>query len=144
MNKKVGAALAAGLDVILCIGETLDERQGGRTEDVVRRQTIAGLKGVVADGLARLALAYEPVWAIGTGVNASPEQAGAAHTYVRGIVSGLYDDRTAERLRILYGAVSGSGTIQTAGSGGWTCSRCRATADTWRRSGGAGVWNCGI
>jgi len=103
VNKKVLAALAAGLDVILCIGETLDERKGGVTEEVVRRQTIAGLRGVAREGLQRIALAYEPVWAIGTGFNATPEQAGTAHTYVRGVVSGLYDDGTAERVRILYG-----------------------------------------
>jgi triosephosphate isomerase len=103
VNAKVLAALAAGLELILCIGETLDERNQKLTEKVIGRQLTAGLKGVAPRDLARVSLAYEPVWAIGTGLNATPQQASAAHAYLRGLVGGLYQDALAERLCILYG-----------------------------------------
>jgi triosephosphate isomerase len=103
VNAKVHAALAEGLEVILCLGETLDEREGGKTEAVVRRHVTAGLEGVEALAMRSVTLAYEPVWAIGTGRNATPEQAGEVHTYVRGILAGLYDERVAEAVRIQYG-----------------------------------------
>jgi triosephosphate isomerase len=102
-NRKVHRALAAGLDVILCIGEKLEERDGNRTEQVIGRQTTAGLAGVRAEQMAKLTLAYEPVWAIGTGRNATPAQAGAAHSYLRGVLSGLYGERVSRALRIQYG-----------------------------------------
>jgi len=103
VNAKLLAALAAGLDVILCVGETLEERNQKQTEKVIGRQLTAGLKGVAARDLARLTVAYEPVWAIGTGINATPQQASAAHAYLRGVFAGLYQDSHAERLRIQYG-----------------------------------------
>lgn len=103
VNRKVHHALAVGLEVILCVGETIEERQAGRTEEVVRRQTTEGLGGVAGGDMARITLAYEPVWAIGTGHNATPEQAGEVHTYLRGVLSGLYDERVAEAVRIQYG-----------------------------------------
>ena len=81
INRKVHAALAAGLHVILCVGETLDERQADRTEAVLEAQLNGSLAGLDAAGLRRVVLAYEPVWAIGTGVNATPEQAQQAHAY---------------------------------------------------------------
>jgi triosephosphate isomerase len=102
-NRKVARALAAGLHVILCVGETLDERDGARTEQVIGRQLSKGLAGVDATGVERLTVAYEPVWAIGTGRNATPAQAGEAHRYLRGVLSGLYDERTADAVRIQYG-----------------------------------------
>ena len=102
-NAKVLAALEAGLEVILCVGETLAEREGGQTEQVSSRQLTHGLAGVDADVLERVTLAYEPVWAIGTGHNATPQQAGEVHAYLRGVLAGLYDDATAQRLRIQYG-----------------------------------------
>jgi len=103
VNSKLLAALAAGLDAILCVGETLEERNQKLTEKVIGRQLTAGLKGVAARDLERLTVAYEPVWAIGTGVNATPQQASAAHAYLRGVFAGLYQDGLAERLRIQYG-----------------------------------------
>jgi len=103
VNTKVQGALAAGLDVILCVGETLDERQGGQTEAVVHRHLTRGLEGVDAGAAGRVTIAYEPVWAIGTGVNATPEQAGEVHTYLRGVLEGLYGSDAAERTRIQYG-----------------------------------------
>ena len=102
-NAKVAAALAAGLEVILCVGETLDERQAGRTEEVVGRQLTRGLAGLSEEDAERVTLAYEPVWAIGTGHNATPEQAGAVHEYLRGVLSGLYTEALARERRILYG-----------------------------------------
>src|SRR5437870_1495952 len=79
INRKVKAALAAGLQVILCIGETLEERQANRTETVLESQLRGSLEDLAAESLAHLVVAYEPVWAIGTGQNATPDQAQAAH-----------------------------------------------------------------
>ena len=103
VNAKVHAALAAGLDVILCVGETLAQRNGKQTEKVIGTQLQRGLAEVSARELLRLTIAYEPVWAIGTGVNASPEQASAAHAYLRGVLAGLYQDSLANQVRIQYG-----------------------------------------
>jgi triosephosphate isomerase len=103
VRAKLEAALAAGLDVILCVGETLAEREGGRTEAVNARQLSAGLNGLSRDLLGRVTVAYEPVWAIGTGRTATPEQAAEAHAYLRGVVSGLFDQTAAAALRIQYG-----------------------------------------
>jgi len=102
-NAKLLRALEAGLDAILCVGETLEERQEKRTETVVARQLTRGLAGVSAGDLARVTVAYEPVWAIGTGLNATPEQASTVHQYLRGVLSGLYDEHAADALRIQYG-----------------------------------------
>jgi triosephosphate isomerase len=101
--RKLRAALAIGLDPVLCVGETLAERDGNRTEEVVRRQTEVGLQGLEPRDLARVTLAYEPVWAIGTGRNATSAQAGAVHTYLRNLVAGIHGDAVAQALRILYG-----------------------------------------
>lgn len=103
VNRKVHAALARGLDVILCIGETIEQREAGETEATNARQLTAGIQGVAPTDLGRLTIAYEPVWAIGTGLTASPAQAGAVHAYVRGVFAGLTTDAAAERIRILYG-----------------------------------------
>ena len=83
VNRKIGAAFASDLTPIVCIGETLDQRERSETLDVLDRQIKAGLDGVTAAQLGRLVLAYEPVWAIGTGRNATPEQAGEAHHHIR-------------------------------------------------------------
>ncbi len=101
--KKVVTALAAGLHPILCVGETLEERKGGRTRDVVLRQLREGLAAVDAARMAVLTVAYEPVWAIGTGVNATPEQAGEVHSLLRNAVAESHGRAVAESLRILYG-----------------------------------------
>lgn len=103
VGAKVQKALAAGLEPILCVGETQAEREGGQTEEVVRRQLVAGLAGVDQADVRRVTIAYEPVWAIGTGLTATPEQAGDVHNYLRGVLAGIYDDQTAEALRIQYG-----------------------------------------
>lgn len=103
ISRKVRRALEDGLDVMLCVGETIEERKGGQTETVCRTQLSAGLDGVDRSSLERVTIAYEPVWAIGTGETASPEQAGAVHNYLRGIFAGMYDDEAAAAMRILYG-----------------------------------------
>ncbi len=101
LARKVPAALAAGLEPILCVGEVEEERDAGRTEAVLERQLQAGLAAVDSSGLARVVIAYEPIWAIGTGRTASPEQAQGAISFIRKTLSGLGAE--AERARILYG-----------------------------------------
>ena len=103
INRKVRLALRHGLGVILCIGETLDERESGRLEEVVGTQIRAGLEGVTAADLAKVTLAYEPVWAIGTGKTATPEDADAVHAYCRKVFADLYGDRAAKDVCIQYG-----------------------------------------
>jgi triosephosphate isomerase len=103
INRKVQAALAAGLHVILCVGETLQEREANRTEAVLDAQLAGGLRGLAADRLADLVIAYEPVWAIGTGKNATPEQAQEAHAFVRRRVGQMFGEKTASALPIQYG-----------------------------------------
>jgi triosephosphate isomerase len=101
ISRKVRAALEAGLRVILCVGETLEERQANRTEAVLESQLSGSLAGV--DTLANVVLAYEPVWAIGTGVNATPQQAQEAHAFLRGRVAGRFGAEAARGLVIQYG-----------------------------------------
>ena len=103
INKKVAAALKHRIAPILCVGETLAERDGGRTLEVVLGQLERGLEGIGEDALRPVILAYEPVWAIGTGRNATPEQAHEVHIAIRGAVAKRYGDRAAEAIRILYG-----------------------------------------
>ena len=100
-GRKVRAALAANLDAMLCVGELLEERQGGRTEAVVLRQLAAGLDGLDAATIARVVIAYEPVWAIGTGVNATPADAAAVHRVIRLWLKN--HTPAGSRSRILYG-----------------------------------------
>lgn len=103
INAKVRAILEAGLECILCVGETLDERLNGHQDIVTGRQVRTGLAEVPGDWLERLTIAYEPVWAIGTGKTATPEDAEAAHAHIRGIVAHHYGKERADRLRIQYG-----------------------------------------
>ena len=101
--KKVAHALEAGLHVILCCGETAEERSAEMTEAVTTRQITAALAGIAAEDLSRLVIAYEPVWAIGTGVTPSVADAEKVHGSLRSLVSSLYDPRFASDLRIIYG-----------------------------------------
>ncbi|MGE0813606.1 MAG: triose-phosphate isomerase [Vicinamibacterales bacterium] len=103
VNRKVLAALAAGLVPIFCIGETLDQRDGGQTLAVLDTQLQRGLDAVPSEQVAGLVVAYEPVWAIGTGRNATPEQAGEAHAHIRGRLRSWFGADAAERCRIVYG-----------------------------------------
>ena len=104
INRKVRAAVDAGLDIILCVGETLDQREAHQTEAALDRQVSNGLAGLPADGFARLSIAYEPVWAIGnTGHHATPKQARKAHDIIRHRFCQLFGEIFAERLVIQYG-----------------------------------------
>lgn len=103
INRKVLLALSEGMDVDLCIGETLEEREAGKLEEVLSRQVSEGLKGVSAEQMQHITLAYEPVWAIGTGKTATPEDADAAHAFIRSLVEKLYNKGVAEELIIQYG-----------------------------------------
>lgn len=102
VNHKVKAALAHGLKPILCLGETLDERESGRTFEVLGRQFELGLEGLPPEALANLVLAYEPVWAIGTGRTATPAQAQEAHAFLRGEAAKM-ENTLAKSLQIVYG-----------------------------------------
>ena len=103
VGAKVEAAVAAGLDVVLCVGETLEQRRAGSALSVVESQLEAGLAGITTAATDQILIAYEPVWAIGTGLNATPEQAGEACRAVRKWLSGRYSDGVAGRIRVLYG-----------------------------------------
>lgn len=104
VNKKVKAALQSDLIPIVCVGETLEENKSGKTAEVVRRQVIQGLSNIDPDKAASIVIAYEPVWAIGTGLASSPEDAQNVHkNFIRQVLSELFNKDTAERIRILYG-----------------------------------------
>lgn len=101
--RKTRAALAGGLSCILCVGETLAQREAGETDAVNERQVRAGLEGVAAADMQRVVIAYEPVWAIGTGRNASPDDAQAAHERIRAVIADMFTPDIAAALRIQYG-----------------------------------------
>jgi triosephosphate isomerase len=103
VNRKIGAAFAAGLTPIVCIGETLDQRERSETFEVLDRQIRDGLDGVNSDRLAQLVIAYEPVWAIGTGRNATPAQAAEAHGHIRKRLQQWFGAEPSELCRIVYG-----------------------------------------
>lgn len=103
INKKVKLALSHGLEVILCVGELLEEREAGKAEKVCDEQTRKGLAGVSAEELKRVTIAYEPVWAIGTGKTATPEDADAIHAFVRKVIADMYGKAAADAMVIQYG-----------------------------------------
>ncbi|MHC4480120.1 MAG: triose-phosphate isomerase [Planctomycetota bacterium] len=103
INAKVHRALEVGLEPIVCLGERLQQREGGQTEEVVSAQLKAALEGVTSEQMAAVTIAYEPVWAIGTGRTATPQQAEDVHALLRGLLAGLYDADLAERTVIQYG-----------------------------------------
>jgi len=103
VNRKTRTAIAAGLTPIVCIGETLAEREAQQTLSVLDRQIQAGLDGLTGDQIADMLIAYEPVWAIGTGKNATPAEADEAHRHIRGRLRQWFGGSAADRCRILYG-----------------------------------------
>lgn len=103
INRKTRAALVSGLTVMMCVGETLTQRDQGIAEQVVKGQLQGGLDGLTATDLARIIIAYEPVWAIGTGRTATPEQAQEMHAFVRRVFTEKYSPEAARAMRILYG-----------------------------------------
>ncbi len=103
VNKRLKRALVSGLLPIMCVGETLDQRKAGKTEQVVDAQIRLGLDGITLDDVKKITIAYEPVWAIGTGETATPEQADDVHRYIRQLIAVIYDKDVAENIRIQYG-----------------------------------------
>jgi triosephosphate isomerase len=103
INRKLQAALGADLIAIVCVGESLEQREQGIAEKVVSGQLSGGLSGLTASDLNRIIIAYEPVWAIGTGRTATPEQAQEMHAFIRRVFAERHSERAAEALRILYG-----------------------------------------
>ncbi len=103
VNKRAKAALANGLRPIVCVGETLKEREANRTEQVIKTQITGGLAGLSKNEMLETVIAYEPVWAIGTGKTASPQQAQDVHAFIRKLIASLFDADTGARVRIQYG-----------------------------------------
>ncbi|MFN1834342.1 triose-phosphate isomerase [Balneola sp. MJW-20] len=103
INKKIGQAISNDLAPILCVGESLEQRKAGEQKMVVGKQIRAALEGINTDQVLNVVIAYEPIWAIGTGETATPEQAQQMHKFIRDLVSEIYDSDVATSLRILYG-----------------------------------------
>ncbi len=103
INKKMISALSTGLLPILCVGELLEEREKGKTEEVVKTQVLEGFKNIDKETALKVTIAYEPVWAIGTGKTATPEDADKVHAYIRKVLTGLYEIEFSGRMRIQYG-----------------------------------------
>jgi triosephosphate isomerase len=103
VNKRTVAAFAAGLVPVVCVGETLAERENNTTFKVIEKQVKDGLAGLTPEQAKTVVIAYEPVWAIGTGKTATPQQAQEVHTYIRTLFAGMYGDAAAQAIRILYG-----------------------------------------
>ncbi|MBW2545310.1 MAG: triose-phosphate isomerase [Deltaproteobacteria bacterium] len=103
INKKIKTALNFGLKPIFCIGETLDERSSQKTFEVIERQIRKGLNNILSDDIRRIVIAYEPVWAIGTGTTATDEQAEEAHRYIREMIADLFGENAGADIRIIYG-----------------------------------------
>jgi len=103
VNKRLKAALAVGLTPMVCIGELLEERESGKTESVMDTQLKGGLAGLSNDQMEEVVIAYEPVWAIGTGKTATPEMAEETHAYIRKVLTDMFGSDTAEKIRIQYG-----------------------------------------
>jgi triosephosphate isomerase len=119
VNRKLHAALQGELHVILAVGETREERHAGRTDEVLREQLHTSLAGVDGRALERIVLAYEPVWAIGTGETATPEQARDAHAYVRSVLAGMCGEAAADHMRIQYGgSVTAGNCVELMGEPG--------------------------
>jgi triosephosphate isomerase len=103
INKKVTAAIMGGILPIFCVGELLEDRKASKTEEVVTRQIKKGLAGLSVEKVSAVTVAYEPVWAIGTGLTATPQQAQEVHSMIRGLLEQMYDAKLAAGTRILYG-----------------------------------------
>ena len=112
INKKVKLALKHGLEVILCIGELLEEREAGKAEAVCKEQTEKGLAGLSKDDMKNVVIAYEPVWAIGTGKTATPEDAQAIHEYTRSVLKDMFGQEVADATLIQYGGSMNAGNAK--------------------------------
>lgn len=112
VNKKLQAALGSQLDPIMCVGEMLQQREGNETFRVLERQVRDGLAGISPEGIRHIVVAYEPVWAIGTGKTATPEQAQEVHAFIRALLTTLYGNILANDVRIQYGGSVNPGNIR--------------------------------
>ncbi len=112
INKKILFALENGMDVVYCIGETLEEREGGRLEQVLSAQVNVGLEGVSKEQMSKVTLAYEPVWAIGTGKTATAEDANNAHAFIRSLIKEKFNNEVAENTIIQYGGSVKPGNVR--------------------------------
>lgn len=112
VNKKVASVINGGLVPIMCVGETLEEREAGKTMDVVKQQVLGGLEAFKEDYLKDLVIAYEPVWAIGTGKTATPAQAEEVHGMIRSLLSTMFSPAFADSTRILYGGSVNPGNVR--------------------------------
>jgi triosephosphate isomerase len=112
VNKKAKAVLASGMTPIMCVGESLEEREAGRTEQLVVGQVEAGFKGLASEDVARSAIAYEPIWAIGTGRTAEVDDAGSVAELIRSTVARTHGDDAAESMRLLYGGSMNAGNVK--------------------------------
>lgn len=111
VNQKVLKALAAGLKPILCVGETLQERENDQMLEVLTQQVKGGLTGLNTEQMSDVVIAYEPVWAIGTGITATDDQAQEVHSFIRGMLQGLFNQQVAAETRILYGGSVKPGNV---------------------------------
>lgn len=111
VNKKLKAAHAYSLKPIICVGERLEQRESGITKDVIRDHVVNGLAGITKDQILNTVIAYEPVWAIGTGKTATPEQAQEVHEFIRGLLTEIYSPDVADAVRISYGGSVKPGNI---------------------------------
>lgn len=111
INKKVECALSNGLSPILCVGEKLEDRENGLTNEVVKTQIVNGLLGISAEDVKNVIIAYEPVWAIGTGKTATPEMAQEVHKFIRGLLETLYNKEVAKEITIQYGGSMNPGNV---------------------------------
>ena len=112
INNKIKTAVKEELEVIFCVGETRQAREEGITEQIIQRQLEIGLAGIESEAFSNIILAYEPVWAIGTGLNATPEQAQSVHCFIREWIASRYDSTISEAVRILYG-----GSVKASNAG---------------------------
>ena len=103
INRKVKIALESGLKIIFCIGESLEQYDEGKTESTVKSQLKNGLQGVSGAEMGKIIIAYEPIWAIGTGKNAEPEQAQSVHRYIRNVIGESWDEEVSSKIQIQYG-----------------------------------------
>ncbi|MGI8544444.1 MAG: triose-phosphate isomerase [Aridibacter sp.] len=103
VNQKTKACLSFELTAIVCVGESLDERESGNAENVVKKQLLGALEGLTVSDMERIIIAYEPVWAIGTGETATPEQAQEIHAFINKVLNETHSEKVAENTRILYG-----------------------------------------
>ncbi len=111
VNQRTKACIGSGLDAIVCVGETIDQRRADETEAVVTKQIQGGLAGLSADDMKKITIAYEPVWAIGTGETASPEQAQDVHAVIRKLLTDMFGEDCAQQVRIQYGGSVKPGNV---------------------------------